>query len=433
MSICIFIYWWRNEDIIFTLVASKVEQGIAAAAAAASAGQRLATAALPSVPEVPSASPLATASEQLLAKAALGIQFVQLAAALGIDVSVLRHAATAATSAAPVPPAGPVLQPILLPAASAAPPVKLFAPTLAQPATGLAPAAPVQQEPPAVALALAAAINSRSHPREYKLFQRACHNSHELASSWAAGGPKRMKTFLNFLQSGCNSEATEAMMASEATKGKETRWEGEYLSEECILKALRFDQLKAQTFMARKRTEEDGVIIDPNDGVTEKFFWASSQKSTSTVAQKETMVVRAAAEPNDVFVNMMTGMTSASLAVDDSSSCYSSRFADSQGGVFSTPDAGHRRPVEELTGPKKTPPAKKAKVAEEASLSMEEALEKDPRAYAASWSNGLMNDIGKGEITAMKLAGMDCQEELRGKLCASAAAQGYGTPSCMPD
>ena len=59
------------------------------------------------------------------------------------------------------------------------------------------------------------------------------------------------------------------------------------------------------------------------------------------------MVVRAAAEPNDVFVNMMTGMTSASLAADDSGSCYSSRFADSQGGVFSTPDAGHRRSVEE--------------------------------------------------------------------------------------
>ena len=125
----------------------------------------------------------------------------------------------------------------------------------------------------------------------------------------------------------------------------------------------------------------------------------------------------------------MTGMTSASQAADDSGSCYSSRFAESPGVVCSTPDAGRRRSVEESTGPKKTPPAKKAKVAKEAALSLEEALEKDSRAYAASWSNGLMNDIGKGEITAMKLAGMDCQEELRGKLCASAVAQGYGTPS----
>ena len=275
------------------------------------------------------------------------------------------------------------------------------------------------RQPPA-ALALACAINSNSHPREYKLFQRACGSSHsELAQAWASGGSRRMRTFLSFVQAGCNAEATEAMIASEATKSKEVRYEGEYLSAEDILKGLCFDTSKAAAFMARKREEEDGVIIDPNDGTTNNIFWASNQKSASSSTQKKTMVVRAAAEPNAAFVNMMTGMTQAA-SLDDVSGF--SSFADSQGSACATPTGGQHGSLGKTTMPKHSPPAKKAKAVKDAVLSVEEALEKDPRAYALLWSNGLMNDIGKGEITAMKLEGMDCQEELCGKLRASAAA-----------
>lgn len=339
---------------------------------------------------------------------------------MGIDIGALQKRLLAAAPAdAAMISAGPTLQPAA--ALVSADPALWPATTLRSQPLLESPSTPLplrEASTPGLAgtLALAASYNSRSHPREYKLFQRACsHSQGELASAWAAGGAKRMRTFLSFLQVGCNSDATEAMIASEATKTKEVRWEGEYLSQESILQAFLYDNAKAQAFMARKRTEEDGIIIDPNDGITEKFFWASSQKATSKTTQKETMAVRAAAEPNAAFIGMMTGMTSAR-----------GDFAgaqEAQAKAFASPAASRGEAADALgTAPKKSPPAKKAKVVKEAALSVEEALEKDPRAFAASWSNGLMNDIGKGEITAMKLGSMDCQEELRGKLMGSVHA-----------
>lgn len=356
--------------------------------------------------------------------AADGTDLSRLATAMGIDIgALLQRLRAEEPPAAALTSTGLELQPA---AAMTSTGVELQ-PAASMISTGAAlwPAAALHAQqagapctPPVLdgTLALAGNVNSNSHPREYKLFQRACANSQgELASAWGAGGARRMRTFLNFVQVGCNSDATEAMMGSEATKSKEVRWEGEYLSEESILKALHYDNAKAQAFMARKRTEEDGVVIDPNDGTTEKFLGASSQKSTATTAQKETMAVRATAEPNAAFIGMMTGMTS---------SRPNAGAQEGQVRAFASPAASHGGVATDApeTAPKKSPPAKKAKVMKEAALSVEEALVKDPRAFAASWSNGLMNDIGKGEVTAMKLGSMDCQEELRGKLVASAGA-----------
>ena len=58
----------------------------------------------------------------------------------------------------------------------------------------------------------------------------------------------------------------------------------------------------------------------------------------------------------------------------------------------------------------------------QAVLSSEQALHADPRAYSALWTARVMNDIGQGLVTIMKLESMDCQNELCGKLATSAAA-----------
>ena len=102
------------------------------------------------------------------------------------------------------------------------------------------------------------------------------------------------------------------MIADEFAKSQHVRWEGEYLEADAILKELHFDVEKTKSFIARKRTEQNGMIIDPNDGVTEKFFWASSQTSTTSTSQKETMATRAPTELNATLLSKMIGMSSTS-------------------------------------------------------------------------------------------------------------------------
>ena len=173
------------------------------------------------------------------------------------------------------------------------------------------------KQPPTAEVSPAAAVNSSSHPIEHQAFRRACKNSiGKLADAWTSGGSKRMRTFATFVDSGCNTEATEAMIASEVAKSQHVRWEGEYLEADAILKELHFDVEKTKSFIARKRTEQNGMIIDPNDGVTEKFVWASSQTSTTSTSQKETMATRAPTELNATLLSKMIGMSSTSALSD---------------------------------------------------------------------------------------------------------------------
>lgn len=248
-----------------------------------------------------------------------------------------------------------------------------------------------------------AAVNSSSHPREYRAFQRAC-SGHlgNLAEAWASGGSRRMKTFAMQMEAGCNATGTEAMMATLAAKSKEVRWEAEYLGADAILRLLCFDNARAQAFMALKRTQEAGVILDPNDGA-EKYLWATNQKSAAAIAQKETMALRSAAKPDAALASKMASLLSAPVV-----SAAAGGNCAATGQSRAAQDTGSR--------PTKVPPAKKAKMAPQAVLS----VESDPRAYALMWCNGTMNDIGKGEVAVLRLAATDCQEELRGKLAASA-------------
>ena len=83
-------------------------------------------------------------------------------------------------------------------------------------ASDVAPPPSSLQPPPGGPPAAAAApvrldVNSSSHPKEYRAFQRFCENSKgadEMRKVWVQGGPRRMAVFSQFVATGCRWDGT---------------------------------------------------------------------------------------------------------------------------------------------------------------------------------------------------------------------------------
>ena len=220
-------------------------------------------AAMPAAPSPPvEAAAVPQDSQLVLAIKALGVNCTSDEEAHAF-LKQLHEAKALATKhveapAAPVEPATPATQ--VQPAAPAtAPPVTPASvpPSTPSPTTPAASVAP----PPTTAVALMGdQANSASHPREYASFKRWCEqNPGELQKAWQKGGQAKLAAFRKYVIAAGNGSAVEAVMRFSTVNETEDRDGGSYVEYEEVLSFFKQDAIKAQDFVARRRSELHGT------------------------------------------------------------------------------------------------------------------------------------------------------------------------------
>ena len=81
--------------------------------------------------------------------------------------------------------------------------------------------------------------------------------------------------------------------------------EGEYLTFTELLKACNFDQLRADTVVRRRQGEAKGVIVDPNDGITDKYWWSTKQTTSRRSVSTDVVSITTAAAPDANVASML--------------------------------------------------------------------------------------------------------------------------------
>jgi hypothetical protein len=97
----------------------------------------------------------------------------------------------------------------------------------------------------------------------------------------------------------------QALMIRSLTETSEFNLEGEYLTFPELLKACNFEQSRADVIARRRMMEPKGVILDPNDGFTEKYWFSTKQTTTRRSVTADTVQVSVAVEPDSVAVSLL--------------------------------------------------------------------------------------------------------------------------------
>lgn len=132
--------------------------------------------------------------------------------------------------------------------------------------------------------------NSASHSLEWGRASRLAVSGGmgpQLAEAWNKGGQAKWAAFKLYVDTGCNVEATEAHLVVEKVNKKEMSQEGEFFNE-LELRDMIKDPVKLQTHLDICRRRPGCVIKDPNDGVTDKFFYSLRQKITNLQILQDT-------------------------------------------------------------------------------------------------------------------------------------------------
>jgi len=96
-----------------------------------------------------------------------------------------------------------------------------------------------------------------------------------LTMAFNAGGARRAQAFQTFMQNDCKADECEALMIKEAKKETSSQLDGEYLSLDELLLRFNGDASRVQQLVLRRRSDPEGVVIDHNDGQTERFWYAT--------------------------------------------------------------------------------------------------------------------------------------------------------------
>jgi hypothetical protein len=125
--------------------------------------------------------------------------------------------------------------------------------------------------------------NSATHAMEWGRASRLAISGGmgpQLQEAWNKGGQSKWAAFKVFVDNKCNVESTEASLVIEKINKKELMQEGEFFNEPDLRDMIK-DPVKFQAHIDLCRRRPGMVIKDPNDGVTDKFFFSLKQKITN--------------------------------------------------------------------------------------------------------------------------------------------------------
>lgn len=97
----------------------------------------------------------------------------------------------------------------------------------------------------------------------------------------------------------------QALMIRSLCESSEFSLEGEYLTFPELLKACNFEQSRADVIARRRMMEPKGVIMDPNDGFTEKYWFSTRQTTSRRTTQSDTVRVAVTVEPGNVAASLL--------------------------------------------------------------------------------------------------------------------------------
>lgn len=195
-----------------------------------------------------------------------------------------------------------------------------------------------------------------------------------------------------FLANSCQPADAESFLVREARREQTSQLDGEYLTWEEILHKVG-DETKAEALIKRRRSEVEGTTLDQNDGTTERFWFATKHATTAkSIVIESASTSSKQGQASAAHLGLMTSLST---------------------GLFDEGDAGSQqaKPVEKQAA---------KKIVKKETLSIEAGLSKNPSAYAAMWRQAIIADLGKAREFSIRLAGMECQEDLRRRLDLSA-------------